>query len=95
MTVGKDRIFLNIDTFCLDSTLSDTVAVIRADIPVQDDVAISAGLQPTVVIRADSSENAESEIRKKLDFNRSLSVFGRTVEIERNMVGNEINSLSS
>ena len=48
-----------------------------------------------MVIRADSSENAESEIRKKLDFNRSLSVFGRTVEIERNMVGNEINSLSS
>ena len=36
-----------------------------------------------------------SAIQRKIDFNNRLSVLGRTVEIERNMSGSDINTLSS
>lgn len=91
MTAGKDRIFMNIDTFCEDSELSDDVAVLSPD--PSADTALAAG--PGSAIRTDAEQNRKSEIERKIAFNRSLAKSGRTIEIERNMSGNSLNALSS
>lgn len=91
MTAGKDRVFLNVDTFCYDSVLSDEVAVLVTD----TSSAIRASDPGDSAIRIDGPQNTKEAISRKIEYNRSISRKGRTIELERNMPGNSLNALSS
>ena len=92
MTAGKDRVFINMDTRCLDSTLSDIVALIQ--VSADSALSVATGDSPAA-LRADAERNFEKNVRKKIAYNDSLSARGRTVELERNIEGGWLNRLSA
>lgn len=84
MTIGKDRAFLNVDTL-LDARLSDDVAVLS--VVGQPDPAALSVQEPgdqAAALRLDGEQNLPSTIKRKMQYNDSLSVCGRTIELERN-----------